>query len=74
MKRNYIFQLNQQSHSESEVKEDDDHETAGSLNAQENAAESKDAGRRKKKKKRKKPGKIPSNARSSEDNIEVGLI
>lgn len=56
------------------MKEDDDHETAGSLNAQENAAESKDAGRRKKKKKRKKPGKIPTNARSSEDNIEVGLI
>lgn len=67
-----FFQLNQQSHSESEVKEDDDHETAGSLNAQEQAAESKDAAaRRKKKKKRKKPGKLPTNARSSEDNIEV---
>ncbi|KAG8278758.1 hypothetical protein J6590_014315 [Homalodisca vitripennis] len=63
--------LNQQSHSESEVKEDDDHETAGSLNAQENEAEHKEAARRKKKKKRKKPGKIPNNARSSEDNIEV---
>lgn len=62
--------LNQQSHSESEVKEDDDHETAGSLNAQEGATEAKEATRRKKKKKRKKPGKIPSNARSSEDNIE----
>ncbi|XP_054275813.1 transcription factor 25 [Macrosteles quadrilineatus] len=62
--------LNQQSHSESEVKEDDDHETAGSLNAQENAADCKDAARRKKKKKRKKHGKVPSNARSSEDNIE----
>lgn len=62
--------LNQQSHSESEVKEDDDHETAGSLNAQEGAIEAKEATRRKKKKKRKKPGKIPNNARSSEDNIE----
>lgn len=62
--------LNQQSHSESEVKEDDDHETAGSLNAQEGAIEAKETTRRKKKKKRKKPGKIPNNARSSEDNIE----
>lgn len=53
------------------MKEDDDHETAGSLNAQENAADCKDSSRRKKKKKRKKPGKIPTNARSSEDNIEV---
>uniref|UniRef100_A0A0P4VSV4 Putative transcription factor 25 n=2 Tax=Rhodnius TaxID=13248 RepID=A0A0P4VSV4_9HEMI len=62
--------LNQQSHSESEVKEDDDHETAGSLNAQEGAIDLKDATRRKKKKKKKKPCKIPSNTRSSEDNIE----
>lgn len=63
--------LNQQSHSESEVKEDDDHETAGSLNAQDGAIDLKDASRRKKKKKKKKPGKLPSsNTRSSEDNIE----
>ncbi|XP_014262295.2 transcription factor 25 [Cimex lectularius] len=63
--------LNQLSHSESEVKEDDDHETAGSLNAQEGAIDVKDASRRKKKKKKKKPCKIPSsNTRSSEDNIE----
>lgn len=63
--------LNQQSHSESEVKEDDDHETAGSLNAQEGAIDLKDASRRKKKKKKKKPCKMTSsNTRSSEDNIE----
>lgn len=66
--------MNQQSHSESEVKEDDDHETAGSLNAQDGATEAKEATRRKKKKKRKKPGKIPNNARSSEDNIEVIMV
>ncbi|KAK9500401.1 hypothetical protein O3M35_001675 [Rhynocoris fuscipes] len=64
--------LNQLSHSESEVKEDDDHETAGSLNAQEGAIDLKDASRRKKKKKKRKPCKIPqsNNTRSSEDNIE----
>lgn len=63
--------LNQQSHSESEVKEDDDHETTGSLNAYEGATnDNRDAARRKKKKKKKKPGKVPNNARSSEDNIE----
>uniref|UniRef100_A0A1B6CWB0 Transcription factor 25 n=1 Tax=Clastoptera arizonana TaxID=38151 RepID=A0A1B6CWB0_9HEMI len=62
--------LNQMSHSESEVKEDDDHETTGSLNAHENNLQGKDAIRKKKKKKKKKPGKGPCNARSSEDNIE----
>ncbi|XP_075228649.1 nuclear localized protein 1 [Lycorma delicatula] len=62
--------LNQQSHSESEVKEDDDHETTGSLNAYEGATNDNRDARRKKKKKKKKPGKVPNNARSSEDNIE----
>jgi len=64
--------LNQQSPSESEVKEDDDHETAGSLNAQEGAIDLRDNSRRKKKKKKKKHKmcKMMSNARSSEDNIE----
>ncbi|KAF6202235.1 hypothetical protein GE061_004633 [Apolygus lucorum] len=62
--------LNQQSHSESEVKEDDN-ETAGSLNAQDGAIDLRDASRRKKKKKKKKSCKVPSsNTRSSEDNIE----
>lgn len=56
------------------MKEDDDHETAGSLNGQEGAVDLKDASRRKKKKKKKKPSKVPSsNTRSSEDNIEVML-
>lgn len=62
--------LNQQSHSESEVKEDDN-ETAGSLNAQDGAIDLKDASRRKKKKKKKKSCKVSSsNTRSSEDNFE----
>ncbi|CAB0004480.1 unnamed protein product, partial [Nesidiocoris tenuis] len=62
--------LNQQSHSESEVKEDDN-ETAGSLNAHDGAVDLRDASRRKKKKKKKKSCKVPSsNTRSSEDNIE----
>lgn len=68
------MQLNQQSHSESEVKEDDDHETAGSINAFDGAINLKDSARRKKKKKKRKPGKVSSsNTRSSEDNIEVRL-
>ncbi|RZF32605.1 hypothetical protein LSTR_LSTR011052 [Laodelphax striatellus] len=62
--------LNQQSHSESEVKEDDDHETAGSLKACDGTNDARDVTRRKKKKKKKKTGKMPNNARSSEDNIE----
>uniref|UniRef100_A0A8D9FCN5 Uncharacterized protein n=1 Tax=Cacopsylla melanoneura TaxID=428564 RepID=A0A8D9FCN5_9HEMI len=54
--------LNQQSHSESEVKEDDDHETTGSINASEAGGENKDAQKRKKKKKKKK------NKHKSKDN------
>lgn len=68
-----IFQLNQQSHSESEVKEDDDHETTGSLNASEAGGENKDAQKRKKKKKKKKCSSKAQNPRSSEDNFEVSL-
>ncbi|KAI5701460.1 hypothetical protein M8J75_009781 [Diaphorina citri] len=66
--------LNQQSHSESEVKEDDDHETTGSLNASEAGGahnENKDAQKRKKKKKKKKCSSSKAqNPRSSEDNFE----
>ncbi|CAA9997450.1 unnamed protein product [Nesidiocoris tenuis] len=66
----FLGTLNQQSHSESEVKEDDN-ETAGSLNAHDGAVDLRDASRRKKKKKKKKSCKVPSsNTRSSEDNIE----
>ncbi|KAL1117365.1 hypothetical protein AAG570_004691 [Ranatra chinensis] len=61
--------LNQQSHSESEVKEDDDHETASSLNAHDGICGGGGGGRKKKKKKR-KSGKFVTHARSSEDNIE----
>uniref|UniRef100_A0A8D8S1J2 Transcription factor 25 n=1 Tax=Cacopsylla melanoneura TaxID=428564 RepID=A0A8D8S1J2_9HEMI len=62
--------LNQQSHSESEVKEDDDHETTGSINASEAGGENKDAQKRKKKKKKKKCSSKAQNPRSSEDNFE----
>lgn len=65
--------LNQQSHSESEVKEDDDHETTGSMNASEVGGaynEGKDAQKRKKKKKKKKCSSKAQNPRSSEDNFE----
>ncbi|KAL1456324.1 hypothetical protein WDU94_001063 [Cyamophila willieti] len=62
--------LNQQSHSESEVKEDDDHETTGSVNASEAGGENKDAQKRKKKKKKKKCSSKAQNPRSSEDNFE----
>lgn len=68
-----FLQLNDGSMSESEVKEDDDHETTGSVNKKdENASYDKENIRRKKKKKRKKSGKVlSSHTRSSEDNVEV---
>uniref|UniRef100_A0A8D8W1L3 Transcription factor 25 n=1 Tax=Cacopsylla melanoneura TaxID=428564 RepID=A0A8D8W1L3_9HEMI len=68
LNRSYL--LNQQSHSESEVKEDDDHETTGSINASEAGGENKDAQKRKKKKKKKKCSSKAQNPRSSEDNFE----
>ncbi|XP_067002912.2 ribosome quality control complex subunit TCF25 [Anabrus simplex] len=65
--------LNQHSHSESEVKEDDDHETEA-VNIEDGSKEERDAVRRKKKKrKKKKAGKSnANNQRSSDDNLEVG--
>jgi hypothetical protein len=64
--------LNQQSHSESEVKEDDDHETEAT-NAPEEADDTRESSRRKKKKKKKKKPELKSwnSHRSSEDNLEV---
>ncbi|XP_069701735.1 ribosome quality control complex subunit TCF25 [Periplaneta americana] len=64
--------LNQQSHSESEVKEDDDHETEAT-NAPEEADDTRESSRRKKKKKKKKKPEIKSwsSHRSSEDNLEL---
>lgn len=68
-----VLQLNNGSLSESEVKEDDDRETTGSVTKKdENASCDKENIRRKKKKKRKKSGKVlSSHTRSSEDNVEV---
>jgi len=69
-----VLQLNNGSLSESEVKEDDDHETTGSVNKKDenNMSCDKENIRRKKKKKRKKSGKVlSSHTRSSEDNVEV---
>jgi hypothetical protein len=64
--------LNQQSHSESEVKEDDDHETE-TANAPEEADDTRESSRKKKKKKKKKKPEFKSwnSHRSSEDNLEV---
>ncbi|CAG2057844.1 unnamed protein product, partial [Timema podura] len=62
--------LTQQSHSESEVKEDDDHETEVSLDMREPMEEGHDASRRKKKKKRRKKVETKASRRSSEDNME----
>lgn len=63
--------LNEQSHSESEVKEDDDHETTSSLtNNDLGQVETKEISRKKKKKKKRKAHRVPANARSSEDNAE----
>jgi hypothetical protein len=64
--------LNQQSHSESEVKEDDDHETEVA-NAPEEADDIRESSRRKKKKRKKKKPEFKSwsSHRSSEDNLEV---
>jgi hypothetical protein len=64
--------LNQQSHSESEVKEDDDHETEAA-NFPEGADDTRESSRRKKKKKRRRKPEIKSwnSHRSSEDNLEV---
>lgn len=66
--------LNQQSHSESEVKEDDDHETeaANAPEEADDALESLRRKRKKKKKKKKKPEfKSCSNHISSEDNLKL---
>lgn len=52
------------------MKEDDDHETAESLNAKENI-DNRDMKRKKKKKKKKTSNRYHYNARSSEDNFEV---
>jgi hypothetical protein len=63
--------LNQQSHSESEVKEDDDHETEAA-NFPAEADDTRESRRKKKKKKKKKPEfKLWNSHRSSEDNLEV---
>lgn len=67
-----FLKLNEQSHSESEVKEDDDHETTSSLtNNDLGQVETKEISRKKKKKKKRKAHRVPANARSSEDNAEV---
>lgn len=65
--------LNQQSHSESEVKEDDDHETEAA-NTPEVTEETRESSRRKKRKKKKKKPEFKSwssSRRSSEDNLEL---
>ncbi|KAG8224133.1 hypothetical protein J437_LFUL001827 [Ladona fulva] len=64
--------LNQQSLSESEVKEDDDHETE-TKDAKDSLGEDRASSRRKKKKKKKKSVKSLSCRRSSED-IEVDEV
>nr|CAD7448456.1 unnamed protein product [Timema bartmani] len=66
--------LTQQSHSESEVKEDDDHETEVSLDMREPMEEGHDTSRRKKKKKRRKKVETKASRRSSEDNMEADDI
>nr|CAD7197798.1 unnamed protein product [Timema douglasi] len=66
--------LTQQSHSESEVKDDDDHETEVSLDVREPMEEGHDASRRKKKKKRRKKVETKASRRSSEDNMEADDI
>lgn len=66
-----IFQLNQQSHSESEVKEDDN-ETEAATPA--NTEDPQESTKRKKKKKKKKSGKSMSTRRSSEDNVEIDEV
>jgi hypothetical protein len=65
--------LNQESHSESEVKEDDDNETEAANAPEEVDGARESLGRRKKKKKKKrKPEFKPwSNHISSEDNLKV---
>lgn len=65
---NYKFQLNQQSHSESEVKEDDN-ETEAPKSCE--GDPNHEAVKRKKKKKKKKSGKHVNPQRSSEDNADV---
>lgn len=64
------FQLNQQSHSESEVKEDDNETEANKSCDGEMHHESV---KRKKKKKKKKTGKHVNTQRSSEDNADVSF-
>lgn len=65
------FQLNQQSHSESEVKEDDNEtEATKSWEGEREQHEIK----KKKKKKKKKGGKLTNPHRSSEDNADVSTF
>lgn len=63
----FLSQLNQQSHSESEVKEDDN-ETEAAKSCEGDAHESV---KKKKKKKKKKSGKYVNAQKSSEDNADV---
>jgi hypothetical protein len=71
LKTSFLFQLNQQSHSESEVKEDDNEtEAAKSCEGDPNH----EAVKRKKKKKKKKSGKHVNTQRSSEDNADVSIV
>lgn len=62
-------QLNQQSHSESEVKEDDN-ETEAARSCE---GDNHESVRKKKKKKKKKSGKCVNTQRSSEDNADVSV-
>jgi hypothetical protein len=71
LKTSFLFQLNQQSHSESEVKEDDNEtEAAKSCEGDPNH----EAVKRKKKKKKKKSGKHVNTQRSSEDNADIDEV
>jgi hypothetical protein len=65
--------LNQQSHSDSEVKEDNDHETEATYAPEEVDDERESPRRQKKKKKKKKKPEFKSwsNHGSSEDNLKV---
>lgn len=64
-----VLQLNEQSLSESEVKEDDN-ETEHTSTATPHPIEAK----KKKKKRKKKSGKHTTNRRSSEDNADVSVL
>lgn len=66
-----LLQLNQQSHSESEVKEDDNETEANNAPT---SIDGHEATKRKKKKRKKKSGKSINTRRSSEDNADVNII